>query len=68
MLILFAFATKAQTVPITGTVTDASTGISIPGASVYIKGTQNGTSTDIDGRFSLNANTGDKTLVVSFVG
>ncbi|MGE0077849.1 MAG: SusC/RagA family TonB-linked outer membrane protein [Bacteroidales bacterium] len=68
MLFFVAFSTKAQTVPISGTVTDASTGMSIPGASVYVKGTQNGTSTDIDGKFTLNTTANDKILVVSFMG
>ena len=39
----------------------------LPGASVIVKGTINGTSTDFDGKFSLNAEPNDE-LVISFVG
>jgi hypothetical protein len=37
------------------------------GASVVVKGTSNGTSTDYDGQFSLNVSPG-QTLVVTYVG
>lgn len=48
-----------------GTVTDALG--AIVGASVRVKGTNNGALTDLDGKFSLNANKGD-VLVISYVG
>ena len=52
---------------ISGQVTDENY-LPIPGASVVVKGTQNGAMTDLDGKFTLKINEGDKTLVVSFVG
>lgn len=51
---------------ITGTVVDV-TGIPVVGANVMIKGTTNGTVTDIDGKFSLSAEKGD-ILEVSYIG
>jgi len=51
---------------ITGTVTD-SDGVLLPGASVMVQGTSNGTTTDFDGNFSIQANPGD-VLEVSYVG
>jgi iron complex outermembrane receptor protein len=54
------------TVPVSGTVKDA-TGEPLPGASVVMKGTNNGTVADIDGNFQLNVTEGS-TLVISFVG
>ena len=39
----------------------------LPGATVVVKGTENGTSTDFDGNFTINASDGD-VLVVSFIG
>ncbi len=57
----------AQNKTVTGTVTDKSTGEAIPGASVYIKGTTNGTITDMDGNYNLQANEGD-VIVFSFIG
>lgn len=51
---------------ITGTVLDA-TGMPLIGANVMVKGTTNGTITDMDGKFSLNVERG-ATLVVSYIG
>jgi TonB-linked SusC/RagA family outer membrane protein len=53
---------------ITGTVTDQMTNETLPGASVLIKGTTNGVSTDINGKFSLKVSPNDKVLEVSFIG
>ncbi len=52
---------------ISGTVADASNQQLLPGVSVVIKGSQNGTSTGTDGQFSLSAVSGD-VLVFSFIG
>ncbi len=51
---------------ITGTVTD-ETGGPLPGASIVVKGTTNGTQTDFDGNFSIEA-ASDATLVISYIG
>ncbi|AYN68757.1 TonB-dependent receptor [Euzebyella marina] len=51
---------------ITGTVVDDD-GAPLPGASVVVKGTTTGSTTDFDGIFSLDAEVGD-TLVVSYIG
>ena len=56
----------AQQVSVKGHVKDA-TGETVIGANVIVKGTTNGTITDLDGNFSLNAPQGS-TLVISFVG
>lgn len=55
-------------VEIEGTVTDASTGETLPGVNVLIKGTTTGTSTDGGGRFSLTVESLQDTLIFSFVG
>lgn len=52
---------------VNGKVTDSS-GEAIPGASVVVKGTTVGTSTDVDGNFNLPLPANATTLVVSFVG
>ena len=57
--------TFAQEKTISGIVSD-ETG-PLPGVSVLIKGTTSGTETDFDGKYSIEANTGD-VLVFSFVG
>ncbi|WP_147676960.1 SusC/RagA family TonB-linked outer membrane protein [Algibacter pacificus] len=58
--------TQAQNI-INGIVLD-ETGTPLPGASVILKGTNNGTSTDFDGKFSINVTKDDTILEVSYVG
>lgn len=53
---------------VTGTVTDGSTNQPLPGVNVVIKGTTNGTITDIDGKYQLKIQSNDQTLVFSYVG
>jgi len=50
-----------------GTVLSADDGLGLPGVSVVIKGTTVGTSTDIDGAFTIKAEKGD-ILIFSFMG
>lgn len=52
---------------ISGTVTDKS-GESLPGVTVLVKGTANGTITDIDGAYTISEIGTGTTLVFSFVG
>lgn len=52
---------------ITGTIVDDK-GETIIGANVMVKGTTNGSITNIDGQFTLNNVPKDATLVISFVG
>jgi len=56
----------AQEKTVTGTVTTASDGLPLPGASVIVKGTTRGTQTDFDGEYSIKVNQGD-ILVFSYV-
>src|SRR5215203_146634 len=71
-LIVFSFLflpmiLLAQTT-ITGKVSDVVTGVAVTGASVYIQGNA-GTTTDKDGLYTLRTGlTGDKDLIVSFIG
>lgn len=62
------FALQAQTVQITGTVTSAEDGLTVPGASVVVKGTTIGTVTDFEGNYTLSVPSGATTLVFSYVG
>ena len=65
---LFApFAMMAQEMNVSGTVTSSEDGLPMPGVSIIVVGTTNGTSTDFDGNFSIDANTGDQ-LQFSFIG
>src|SRR5690606_39054970 len=53
---------------IKGTVTSQDDGMPLPGASVVVAGTTNGTTTDFDGNFALDEVPSDATLSVSYVG
>ncbi|WP_159519609.1 SusC/RagA family TonB-linked outer membrane protein [Sunxiuqinia indica] len=66
---LLVFSGNAQTTErmISGVVTEADSGTPIPGASVVIKGTTNGTVTNFDGEFTLSVSNED-VLLISFVG
>ena len=57
---------QAADAPISGRITDEK-GVGLPGVTVLVKGTSNGTQTDADGRYSITAPAG-ATLVFSFVG
>jgi len=58
----------AQSKEVTGIVTDQATGETIPGVNVVVKGTTNGTVTNIDGKYSINVSKTNATLLFSFVG
>lgn len=69
LTLLLAFVvqlTFAQTKTVSGTVID-DTGLPLPGATIQVKGTATGTSSDFDGNFTISVNQG-ATLVFSFVG
>ncbi|AYN69206.1 SusC/RagA family TonB-linked outer membrane protein [Euzebyella marina] len=55
-----------QAQEVSGTVSDASG--PLPGASVIVKGTTNGSQTDFDGNYSLSDVPSDGTLVISYIG
>ena len=56
-----------QVVKITGTVTDTA-GVTLPGVAVKFRGTTIGATTDVNGKFSLNAPSPNSVLVFSYVG
>ena len=56
-----------EEVGISGRVTDES-GLSFPGVNIVVKGTAIGTTTNADGRYSLNVPDANSVLVFSFVG
>ena len=64
---LLALPALAQNLNVTGTVKEAAFNEGLPGVTIQIKGTSDGTITDMDGNFSISANKGD-ILVISSVG
>ncbi|WP_075590477.1 SusC/RagA family TonB-linked outer membrane protein [Labilibacter marinus] len=68
MLCFLSFAfMHAQSIQVSGKVTDGSNGDPLPGVSVAVVGTSTGTITDIDGKYSLSVPS-EATLAVSFIG
>ena len=55
-------------IAVTGQVTDGDKKEGLPGVSVVVKGTTQGTTTDAEGRFTLNVPDAQSVLVFSFVG
>ena len=66
-LFLMVGTALAQT-KVNGTVTSQEDGQPVIGASVLVVGTQVGTVTDVNGRFSLTVPEGKKTLRITYVG
>jgi outer membrane cobalamin receptor len=71
MLLVVAFTFSAATFAqstVTGTVIDADLNAPLPGANVIEEGTNNGTTTDFDGEFSLRTQSSSGEVTISFVG
>jgi TonB-linked SusC/RagA family outer membrane protein len=66
ILLMLASVAVAQDRTVTGTVSD-ETGAGMPGVNVLVKGTANGTVTDVEGKYSINVPS-NATLVITFVG
>ncbi|GAL68694.1 TonB-dependent receptor [Jejuia pallidilutea] len=68
LLLLSVVVTAQEKFAISGTVTDASNGETLFGASVFLEGTTSGAITNEYGFYSITAEAGDYNLIVSYVG
>ena len=71
LLIMISFVSMqlfGQGRTITGKITDADNGEYMPGVTILQEGTQNGTISDFDGKYTINVPESGATLVFSFVG
>ena len=68
ILMLVAVTAMAQERTITGTVTSSDDKLPIPGVSVRVKGTQAGTVTDANGKYSIKTASASATLEFSYIG
>ena len=66
LMLAFTFSVSAQTV--TGTITDASDGLTMPGVNVVVQGTTVGVTTDFDGNYEIEMPEGGSVLEFSFMG
>ena len=63
-----AFSSAMAQYTVSGKVTSGEDQSPLPGVNILVKGTTNGTISDADGAFSINANSANDVLVFSFVG
>lgn len=57
-----------QDYEVTGTVLDVETGEPLVGVNIFVQGTTEGTSTDLQGRFRIGLTNGEQILVFSYIG
>ncbi|HEY9488126.1 MAG TPA: SusC/RagA family TonB-linked outer membrane protein, partial [Chryseosolibacter sp.] len=55
-------------IPVAGTITSSEGGEGLPGVNVVVKGTTDGTITDVDGRYSISVPSPESTLIFSYIG
>jgi TonB-linked SusC/RagA family outer membrane protein len=68
VLCFFYNILSAQNRTVSGQVTDFKTGETLIGVSVLVKGTSQGTSTDVNGKFSLSVSGSNAILTVNYIG
>lgn len=67
-ILIFSVTLFAQNIRVEGTITEATTDQPLPGVNVILKGTSTGTSTDFDGKFTLDNVPLNSVLVISYLG
>ncbi len=67
LLVLSSLVSNAQNGKVRGTIFDNTTGETLVGVTIAVKGTTTGTSTDLDGEFTLNLPGGVYDLQISFI-
>jgi TonB-dependent starch-binding outer membrane protein SusC len=67
-LIVITPIESAQTLKVTGTVTDASNKEALVGVNIIVEGTTIGTTTDTNGNYTINVPNGNVILIFSYIG
>jgi iron complex outermembrane receptor protein len=69
ILLMISFASSVVCAQgVRGKVTDEKSGSGMPGVSILVRGTNNGTVTDADGNYNLTVAAGSYEMVFSFIG
>ncbi|SEQ01136.1 Outer membrane receptor proteins, mostly Fe transport [Myroides profundi] len=68
MVMVFTSVSALSQNKITGVVVDGEFQSGLPGAAIIVKGTLNGASSDMDGKFELNVSEDKGEVVISFIG
>ncbi|MDJ1469120.1 SusC/RagA family TonB-linked outer membrane protein [Xanthocytophaga flava] len=67
-LVFTSLPLSAQSRTVTGKITSVEDGSELPGVSVLVKGTTSGSTTNVNGQYSLTVNGNDAVLIFSFIG
>ena len=67
LALLSPLASLAQSLTVSGKVVSSDDGYGLPGVTIQVKGTTSGTTTDLDGNYSVKADSQD-VLIFSYVG
>ncbi|MFP4504468.1 MAG: SusC/RagA family TonB-linked outer membrane protein, partial [Cyclobacteriaceae bacterium] len=68
VLLLVVIQLQAQSVTVSGKITDAGTNDALAGVNVIVEGTTTGTISDVEGNYRLQISQQNPTLVFSFIG
>ncbi|WP_411273307.1 TonB-dependent receptor plug domain-containing protein, partial [Daejeonella sp.] len=68
LMLFIAFQAIAQERTVTGTVTDKTDGLPLPGVSIRATGSTSGTTTGANGQFSLQVPSGSTSLTFTYIG
>lgn len=68
LLLSISNVSVAQEMRVSGRVLDASDGEPLPAVTILLKGTSQGTVSDVNGDYAINVPSGDATLIYSFIG
>ncbi|HOW30375.1 MAG TPA: SusC/RagA family TonB-linked outer membrane protein [Bacteroidales bacterium] len=68
LFLSFSAMVSAQQTKVTGTVTSADDGSTLPGVSILVKGTSQGTTTDLNGAYTISNVSSSAVLIYSFLG
>src|SRR5690606_32181321 len=66
--LLCSFSLWSQQMEVSGTIISQEDQMPMPGVTVMVKGTQKGTVTDFDGRYTLSVMEPQAVLIISYVG
>ncbi|WP_179021990.1 SusC/RagA family TonB-linked outer membrane protein [Winogradskyella forsetii] len=67
LMLFFSICAIAQQIEVNGVVTSESDGMPLPGVNVIVQGTSRGTSTDFDGKYTIQVSRGEQ-IEFSYVG
>lgn len=68
LIVAFTAGSVFAQLEVSGTIVDEDSGEPLTGVNIIIQGTSTGTSTDIDGNYSLEVPSLEETLVISYIG